>query len=153
MPEELGPVVGGTAVDFSLEDDSSHQIGMQQIVGENGVMLAFIHGTWCMGCVQTLYQLQRHAHTYEKEGVKIAVVSSDPPHRLNAFRRSAASNISFSLISDQKGALREQYNLHQASALLLIDKARTIQEKFVDPAHHRIPGHYKLLETVRKKLF
>lgn len=152
MAEELGPVVGEQVSDFTLPDDSSKPLSLQETMGAGGVLLTFIHGVWCSACVQAIYRLQRYANIYADQGVGVAIVAIDPPHRLSMFKLSARLPIAFPLLADEGREVHERYRLEQVGAYLLIDAAGVLRHKFLDLDHRGWPGHFSIQEAIQQML-
>jgi peroxiredoxin len=149
MSSLLGPVTGEILPDFVLCTSDQDTVRLVDLMGEKGMLLAFIHGTWCPACVHTVLQLQRYTRQYAGAGVRVAVVAADQAHRLDAFKRSAAISIDFPLLSDADSTLRHRLNLQEATAYLLVDSARELRGKYIDVDHLSLPGHYQLMGVLQ----
>ena len=149
MSNQLGPRIDTVLTDFVLCDSAQLPIHLSDLLGEKGLLLAFIHGTWCPACVHTVRQLQRYTRQYASLGVRIAVVAADQPHRLDAFKRSAAINIDFPLLSDTDALLRRRYHLQEATAYFLIDDGQVLRSKYIDTDHQSLPGHARLMAELQ----
>lgn len=148
MVDELGPLVDAPIPAFSLLNDAGNAVTVREVLDKKGAVLAFIHGTWCPTCVQTLYQFQRHVDDYAEREVGVAVVAVDPVHQLHVFKLSTEQPMPFTFLSDADGAVHEQYHLAHAAAYLVVDDNATLKQKYVDPDHHSLPGQRTLLEAV-----
>lgn len=152
MADEVGPLVNHQSPDFELYNDTEQLTSLDSLLGTRGALLAFIHGTWCAGCVQTIHQLQRYARTYADSGVQVAVIAIDPPYRLNTFKLSASTPVPFPMLADESGAVHTLYNLEKLTAYVLVDNGRSVKAKFVDAGNHILPGHRTLMEAIKQHL-
>lgn len=148
MVDEHGPVKGKAVADFELQVDNGHYASLAGLMGEKGLLLVFVHGTWCPVCVQVLFRLGRYTRTYRNHGADVAVVSSDPVERLDVFKRSAYPTFEFPMLSDKDGKTRQLYNLEGVNAFLLIDAGKILRHKFIDHDHTSVPGHHELLAAI-----
>ena len=133
--------VGDRAPDFSLIDDEKQIVKLDDLVRGCGLILTFIHGTWCSACIQTLYRLRQYAHLYMQKDFNVAVVASDSQSALHIFKLSSQPPVDFSLLDDEEGRVRGYYGLNQTGAYYIIDSKKIIREVFLDPAHQGWPGH------------
>ena len=147
MQQGIGPVVGLHAPDFTLRDEKNQSAPLKGIIGENGLLLAFIHGTWCSYCVQTLYRLRRHSAFYDQSGISLAVIAIDPPSALKVFKMSANPPLAYPLLADEDEQVHKLYGLEHIGAYIVIDVAGIVRSKFLDLDHHGWPGHARVLEA------
>ena len=148
MYTRQGLSVGKRAPDFSLVDDRKQMVKLDNLMGRCGLILTFIHGTWCSACIQTIYRLRQYATVYMQNGFSIAVIASDSQSALNIFKLSAQPPVGFSLLDDKDGHVRQCYGLHQAGAYYIIDAEKTVREGFLDLGHLGWPGHSRILKAL-----
>ena len=48
--------VGQIAPNFIAIDDQKKQVSLTELIHHTHLLLAFIHGTWCPHCIQTIYR-------------------------------------------------------------------------------------------------
>ncbi|MDL1885505.1 redoxin domain-containing protein [Anaerolineae bacterium CFX8] len=145
---DIGLKVGQTAPHFSAVDDQKKPVHLEGLLENGKLLLAFIHGTWCPHCVQTIYRLRRAANTFAQEGIGIAVVAIDDPKTLGIFRQSAVPTIPFTLLADNDQSVHKAYHLEQVSAYIALDKAGIIRGVFIDADHHSYPGHAAIVQAL-----
>ncbi len=149
MTTEIGPQIGSQAADFSLLNDQKQTIALNQLPATKGLLLAFIHGTWCSACVQTLFRLRQYEKMYLKEGFSVVAIAIDSPSALNIFRRSAQPVLGFPLLSDETETVHQNYGLYHIGAYLIIDHNLTIRGRFLDEKHQGWPGHFRIMEVMQ----
>ena len=64
--------VGSSLPQFELQLSNQKTTTDGDLSQENGLVLAFLHGTWCPACIQQLTQLNRLAPDLEKHEVGLA---------------------------------------------------------------------------------
>lgn len=141
--------IGQVAPHFSVVDDQKKPVHLEELTRHGNLLLAFIHGTWCPHCVQTIYRLRRAAATFAQEGIGIAVVAIDDPNTLSVFRQSAMPAIPFPLLADKDQAVHKAYHLEKMSAYIALDTSRMIRGLFLDADHHSYPGHSAIVQALR----
>jgi peroxiredoxin len=140
--------IGQPAPRFSATNDEKVCVHLPDLLQEHGLLLTFIHGTWCSHCVQTLYRLRRAAPVFTQAGIGIAVVAVDAPAVLRIFRQSASPAIAFPLLADEDENVHRTYGLVHASAYIALDQSGITRAVFPDPDHHSYPGHLPIIQAL-----
>ncbi|MBZ0277750.1 MAG: redoxin domain-containing protein [Anaerolineae bacterium] len=141
--------IGQPAPHFSALNDDNVCVHLPDLLQENGLLLAFIHGTWCSHCVQTLYRMRRSASVFTQAGIGIAVVAVDAPATLRIFRQSAYPAIPFTLLADEDESVHGAYGLAHTSGYIALDQSGVIRAVFPDHDHHSYPGHLPIIQALR----
>lgn len=150
--DATGPAVGVQLPPFSVPDDTEQQRTPDNLIGSRGLLLAFVHGTWCAPCVPTYYALAKYAPVYIKEGVAVAVVSGDNPQSLRNFRKTAPAPLPYTLLADADEQVHELYQTGTTRVWLLADAGGVIRMKHLDPDGHNKPSHSMLLDAITTHL-
>lgn len=146
------PQNGTQLHDFTLPDETQTPRQLSDLPGDNGLLLAFIQGTWCSPCIQTLYFLARQAQSIRELGVNIAVVAVDDPHTLDAFRRTASLPLNYIIMADKEQRVRGQYGLMGEEVYFLADSALYLREQFMNPDGQSRPTPNMLAEAIHTHL-
>lgn len=133
-------MVGQMAPLFSAPNDAGDNVQLATLLSNGNLLIAFIHGTWCAHCVQTLYMLQHNTQWFSAAGVQIAVAAIDSPFVLRIFRKTAPVPITYTLLADQDQVVHKTYHLEALSAYMTIDRVGIIRGVFIDPDHQSYPG-------------
>ncbi len=149
---EHGPLIGEKIPHFEIPDEEGNIRTFQNLVGEKGLLLVFVYGTWCAPCVQTLYSLGRTSEIYQHEGVNVAVASVDDAQILKNFKATAPTPINFPLLADHDEALHKLYTSAVAKTYLVIDANGILRAKFVNADGRSKPSHQALLEAIQQHL-
>lgn len=98
-PDFTQKVATGDIEEFTLSDR----------VGDGPLVLATFPGAFTPPCSNEMVALEDHRGDYEDAGATLYGLSHDSPFALNAFRD--AQDLSFDLVSDQRGDTIEEYDL------------------------------------------
>ena len=139
MQEMIGPAVGDKLPVFELPDDQNNRRTPQNLMGEKGLLLVFVRGTWCAPCLPVFYTLGKQVPQYERDGVRIAVVSEDDPAALNNFKRTAPTPLDYPILADPDDVAHKIYDLGTARAWFLVDRDGVIREKYIDQDGNHMP--------------
>jgi peroxiredoxin len=152
MTTTIGPAVGDHLVDFRLPDDSNALRTPETLAGEKGLLLVFVHGTWCASCVPTFYSLAKYAPVYQRDGVNVAIVTEDAPGTLATFKRSAPMPIDYALLSDSDETAHQDYKVGATRLWLLTDPDGVVRHKHIDPdGNHRL-SHNDITAAINEHL-
>ena len=147
-----GPEIGQSAPHITLNDDNNMQRTFNTLMGEAGLLLIFVNGTWCPTCVGTLYYLSKHTPHLTKMGVNTSVVAVDDAGTLRAFRLSASLPLTYTLLADPNEVARSAYGVTASEVYLLLDRQGTVHERFFDPAGYMRPSRAKLEASIQAML-
>lgn len=132
MNEEYGLPLGEKLPTFSAYDDEERTHTLQDLMGENGLILSFVYGTWCATCVQTLYSLARYAPQLKKEGFNLAAVLIDEPQDIHTFKISSPLPIQFPLLADKDQHIHQLYKADSSKIFMVVDRHLILRQKFID---------------------
>ncbi|MCI0398380.1 MAG: peroxiredoxin family protein [Chloroflexi bacterium] len=102
---------GSDFPEFKLLGVDERPFTPADIRGPNGIVLAFVHGTWCPNCLHQLRRLNRVAAQLSTYGVGLACVSHDSVAAVSAYQRSAAPPLSYPLLADSQPSLALQFGV------------------------------------------
>ncbi len=146
------PQNGTRLHDFTLPDETRKPRQLRDLPGDNGLLLAFIQGTWCSPCIQTLYFLAKQSQSIRALGVNIAVVAIDEPHTLDAFRRTASLPLNYTILADEEQTVRRAYGLMGEEIYFLTDSALNLRVQFLNVAGQNRPTPNMLAEAIHTHL-
>lgn len=106
----LGPQVGQTVPDFTLQDQEGRTRSLQSVMGARGAMLVFVRSAdWCPFCRTQLAELQGRVEELRRQGLGLAAISYDSREILADFSRR--QGITFPLLSDVGSATIKRYGI------------------------------------------
>lgn len=145
---EIGPVVGGSAPDFTLLDQDRHSRTLQAMLGDKGLLIGFINDIWKPASIRRILFLQRHVHKFTALGINLALIIVDQQHTLYSFYMSSPMTVGMPMLADADGDVHEKYNVHHP-ALVMIDADGIVRAKWLMPDERVWPRVQDLLSTVR----
>jgi peroxiredoxin Q/BCP len=108
--------VGDVAPDFTLPDQTGALVELKQLLGRTAVVLYFYPKDATPGCTVEARAFQRSYDAFQQAGAEVIGISSDS---IASHRRFATSEqLSFPLLSDRDGAVRELYGVEKTLGIL-----------------------------------
>jgi len=150
MTQEYGLPIGESLPRFSAKDDENKLHQLDDLMGENGLVLAFVYGTWCATCVEALHALTRYAPQLKKEGVNVAAVLIDDPADLHNFKASSPRPVQFPLLADKDESIHNIYKADSSKVYMVIDRDYVLRHKFIDFDGTRKPNLPTLLGAIKE---
>ena len=133
MQPETALAVGDRAPDFALPDGAGNQVSLVGHLAPRGLLLAFIHNTWCPDCMRSLRSLGRTYWFVRRLGIRLLIVARQSEESLAAYLATQPAHSPFSILADETGQVFAHYNLtaeidvHRANATFFIDRAGIIR--------------------------
>lgn len=146
---ELGPSLNTAAPDFSVRNHSHQKVSLNEAMGEKGLLLGFVGDIWLPASVRRILWLQRHAGTFMRADVNLALVICDQPQTLYGFRVSSPLPLEFPLLADVDHAVHRLYNMDDLSGLVMLNSSRTIRHKWLVPDERVWPNVNELLDAAK----
>jgi len=126
--------VGDVAPDFTLPDQTGTPVQLRQLLGRRAVVLYFYPKDSTPGCTVEARAFQGSYDALQEAGADVIGISSDS---VASHRRFAASeHLSFRLLSDRSGTVRELYGVEKTLGILpgrvtyVFDKAGIVRHRF-----------------------
>ena len=108
--------VGDAAPDFTLPDQDGKPVQLRQLLGRTAVVLYFYPKDATPGCTIEARTFQSAYDDFQQAGAEVIGISSDS---VASHRRFAASEgLTFRLLSDRAGAVRELYGVEKTLGIL-----------------------------------
>jgi peroxiredoxin len=140
--------------DFRLTNIDNQPIALAALRGARGLVLAFIHGTWCPYCIRQLKRLNAATPDLLAQGVGVACVTHDPLATVAAYQQTAQPPLRFTLLADSEPSLAHAYNVfdpdHRAPypAVIYGDAAGIVQYSDLSTDPDCFPNMERLREVV-----
>ena len=97
--DDFGPAIGAPAPTFSLSDSDGTRRGLEDLYGENGLVLYFNRSLdWCPICQRQTLEVDAAADGFAERGYAVAVLTYDPVEDLARF--DLRRDVSLTLLSD-----------------------------------------------------
>jgi alkyl hydroperoxide reductase subunit AhpC len=130
---EFGPQLDQPAPEFTAQDHMRRPYHLNDLIGERGLVLGFIGDVWQQVSIQRIFWLDRHAHTFIKDGIKVALLIRDEPHMVYGFHASSSTQVEFPLLADARGDIHSRFNMSAHPGLVLIDGSGIVRQKWLVP--------------------
>ena len=126
--------VGDVAPDFTLPDQTGTPVQLRQLLGRRAVVLYFYPKDSTPGCTVEARAFQGSYDALQEAGADVIGISSDS---VASHRRFAASeHLSFRLLSDRAGTVRDLYGVEKTLGILpgrvtyVIDQAGIVRHVY-----------------------
>lgn len=156
MPEGLVKV-GQKIGDFTMTDPDGKSVTLKEVSGEAGIVVGFLHGTYCPHCIQQLNRSNRIADRLREHGVGLAWVLQDNPSSITAYRLAAYPPPRFIMLADSEPSVGQHFGIPEeeqafqpSPVVFYIDAEGTVRhvEKRENP--HAPPNIEDVLEAAHK---
>lgn len=131
MATNQHPVMGRQLSDITLTDVNRQAVGLFSLSGPNGLVLGFMHGTWCPHCLQQLRRSNEYADPLRAHGVELVWVLKDTPSTIAAHLVTARPVPHYHALPESEPPVIEQMHLTDAvrpsPTLIYIDPFRTVR--------------------------
>jgi len=145
----FGPLLETAAPDFTVLDHEHQRCSLDDLIGTKGLVLGFIGDVWMPASVRRILWLQRHAGSFLRADINLALVICDQPHTLYGFRVSSPLPLEFPLLADVDYAIHRLYNMDELSGLVMLDARRVVRRKWLVPDERVWPQINELLDAAR----
>ena len=108
--------IGDVAPDFTLPDQTGTPVQLRQLLGRRAVVLYFYPKDATPGCTVEARAFQGSYDAFQEAGAEVIGISADS---VASHRRFAADeHLSFRLLSDRSGTVRELYGVEKTLGIL-----------------------------------
>jgi peroxiredoxin len=145
---EMGPHLQTIAPNFKLLNHENEEIILNQLIGDQGLLLGFTGDIWEPASVRRILWLQRHYMQFCKKGVQSALLICDEPHMLRGFSMSSVIPLEFPLLADTDYKVHHQYCMTRYAGLILIDAGGVMRDKWIVPDERVWPRPADLLKAI-----
>lgn len=142
---EMGPKLYSVAPNFSLKDAEGSRVQLYDLIGERGVLLAFVRNIWEPASIRRILYMQRHLQKFQAKGYSIALIIQDRQYSLWTFYMSSPMTVTVPLLADENGDVHAAFNMEHAG-LVLLDADANIRSKWLMPDERVWPKARDLLE-------
>ncbi|MCI0399164.1 MAG: peroxiredoxin family protein [Chloroflexi bacterium] len=107
------PLLNGAPLpDFELRDSEDRPVTLADVTGPNGVVVAFIHATWCPFCLRQLMRLNALAPRLAERSVGLVCISADATDAIYAYERSVQPPLTYPLLADSHPSISHQFGVY-----------------------------------------
>jgi len=116
--------------DFPVHDHTGVKLRLEELAGENGLLMGFVGEIWSPVNIQRILWLQKHAYGIQRSGCNVALVVRDEPHMLYGFYVSSLTPPPFPLLEDMSGEVHAAFEMGEAAGLVLLDRQMMIRQRW-----------------------
>jgi len=130
--EDVQPVVGHRAPDFTLRDPQGRSVQLSRVLGEKAVFLNF-WATWCPPCREEMPLMEEAYRSYGPKGLEILAVSIDAGSesavaaKVEAFM--AELRLTYPALLDVESEVVRAYRLRGLPTTFLIDRKGIVRAR------------------------
>lgn len=150
--------VGDRITDFSVADVESRSNSLGELSGQAGVVIGFLHGTYCPHCLQQLNRSNRLADQLDEHQVKLVWFLRDEPHNIAAYQLAANPVPRFAILPDSSPSVGEHFgipdklqSLQPTAKVYYVDGERTIRHIDERQNPHAPPDMQAIIEAIRSQ--
>lgn len=124
---ERAKKAGDKAPAFTLKDPEGNVVSSQDLLAKGPLIVSFYRGVWCPYCNMELQALQAALPEFEKLGARLVAIS--PQTAPNSRRSVRENNLSFPILSDEKGRVGEAFGLKFKLPEYLVDLYKSLKNE------------------------
>lgn len=117
--------------DIQISDPDGKQKTLKELSGDAGLVLGFLHGTYCPACLQRLNRANHYAQELGQRGVKMAWVLQDKPTSIQAYRLAAQPSPRYELLADSEPSVARRFSTNpsqsDAPRLIYLDGKQAVR--------------------------
>lgn len=144
--------IGDSAPDIQITNAEGKLVPLSQAVGEKGLLVFVLRGTWCAFCVDQIAGVQRNYHRYAKQGVESVFITPEDGDSVWTFRISQPKPLSFGLHADPSRETMELFVLQEhvetMPATYLLDNDLKVVWSYYGTGEEDRPGHQTIMDAI-----
>lgn len=117
--------VGDKAPVFSLRDPEGNLVSSEDLLKKGPLVVSFYRGVWCPYCNMELQALQAASSEFEKLGASLVAIS--PQTAPNSRKSTRQNQLTFPILSDEKGKVGEAFGLKFELPGYLVDLYKSLK--------------------------
>lgn len=122
---ERAKKVGDKAPAFLLKDPEGNVVSSEELLRKGPLVVSFYRGVWCPYCNMELQALQEALPEFEKLGASLVAIS--PQTAPNSRKSTRQNNLTFPILSDEKGNVGEAFGLKFKLPDYLVDLYKSLK--------------------------
>jgi peroxiredoxin len=136
--------VGSQVPDFTVTNAGGEAVSLSSLARENGIVLGFLHGTYCAACLQQLARANRYSGPLDAHGVEFVWIVDDSPDNVASYAVAADPPPRFQMVPDSSPSASHHFGLYADSrfgggpqpSLVYLDPQLTVRFLFVPDDPH-----------------
>ncbi len=158
MSTQLKYAIGDVLPDLNVTAADDQSTTLSQQMGERGLLLFVLRGTWCPFCVGQIHTMRRRYPKFTKLGVNTVFIVPEEKANVWGFAVSSPQPLPFILHADEENTIANDLTLKpeppvsRPIGLYLLNPEREIVWRYVGYEDEDYPSHGKLLKIVNEHL-
>lgn len=151
-----GYQLGERVPDIFVSDAEGKLKMLSEQLGERGLLIFVLRGTWCPTCVAQIQTVRRNYQKYAAEGVNTVFISPETEDNVWAFRISQPTPLPFGLHADPDRQTMELFiqsdAIGELPAAYLLDTQRRVIWRHLGIRADDRPSHQQILDAMTQFL-
>lgn len=106
--EKLTYTIGNILPNFTVVNAQRQASTLHDEMGEAGLLIHVLRGTWCPFCVHQLMAMSARYPKFTKRGVTTTFIIPEEDYKVSSFVTTSARPLPFGLFADEKAEITEQ---------------------------------------------
>ncbi|PJF40202.1 MAG: hypothetical protein CUN55_13015 [Phototrophicales bacterium] len=146
--------VGTILPDLIVNDADNMPTSLKTQMGEKGLLIYVLRGTWCPFCVGQIDRVRRRYPKYQAQGVNTVFIVPEPYATVNGFAVSTPRPLPFQLYADEQSTLADALTYpvetprERPIGIYLLNKERKIVWRFVGHEDENFPTQQDILDVI-----
>ncbi len=136
---ELGPSIHHTVADFRLLNAKKQWVGLQDLMGDQGLLIGFIGNIWHPTSVRRILWMQHYFQKFIALGTPAVLLLHEHISTIYGFEISSPLPVPFPMLADEDGAVHHVYRMDRHPGLLLVDRDYILRQKWLMPSERVWP--------------
>lgn len=148
--------VGDVVPNLDVTDAEGHLKPLSKQMGEKGLLIFVLRGTWCPSCVMQIKMVQRHYQRYLELGVNSQFILPEPEDSVWTFKISQPRPLKFGLHADPLHQTTELFlptkGIGVLPAAYLLNTERQVVWTHIGESLEDRPTHQQILDAISQHL-
>lgn len=150
--------VGTVMPDLLVNDADNMPTYLKSQMGERGLLIYVLRGTWCPFCVGQIDRMRRRYPKYQAQGVNTVFIVPETHATVNGFAISVSNPLPFELVADENLALSDALTRpvdtpnERPIGIYLLNKNREIVYRFVGHEDENFPTQTDIFDLIEQYL-
>jgi peroxiredoxin len=144
--------IGDTLTDIRVSDPLGHLKLLSDQIGERGLLVFVLRGTWCAICVEQMTTIQRNYHRFVGQGVTSVFLTPEAEGPVHTYKISQPTPLQYGLHPDPELSALEQFIQRDSIGLLpavyLIDHNLRVVWRHLGEHSEDRPSNTRLLQII-----
>jgi peroxiredoxin len=148
--------IGDTVADIRISDPEGRLQPLSAQIGERGLLVFVLRGTWCAICVEQMNTIQRNYHRFVGQGVTTVFQTPEAEGPVHTYKISQPTPLQYGLHPDPNLSALEQFIQRDSIGLLpavyLLNRDLRVVWRHLGEHSEDRPSNTRLLEAIQNHL-